>query len=107
MVVLFTRERSSVLRGKQWFGPESDPLSTGKSTDPEAWCLDHLWIFAWMPFDMYRDHVDLKAMECIHCGERSINYPTILRTRNGSAKEQKRCKAAEGREKKKAKQKTD
>jgi len=60
--------RNDVMRGKRWFGPESDPLSTGKDTDPEAWYTENLWKFVWMPFDQYSKHCNLKDMECFHCG---------------------------------------
>jgi hypothetical protein len=39
---LINNVRDDVMRGKQWFGPESDPLSTGSDTDPDAWCLSQL-----------------------------------------------------------------
>jgi hypothetical protein len=69
---LINNVRDDVMRGKQWFGPESDPLSTGKDTNPEAWYLSQLWKFVWMPFDQYRNHANLKDLEYIHCKKQSV-----------------------------------
>jgi hypothetical protein len=65
--LLLNNVQNDVMRGKQWFGPNSNPLSTGKGTSPDAWYLTQLWKFAWMPFDQYWHHVNLKDMHFIHC----------------------------------------
>jgi hypothetical protein len=65
--LLLNNVQNDVMTGKQWFGPNSNPLSTRKGTSPDAWYLMQLWKFAWMPFDQYRHHVNLKDMHFIHC----------------------------------------
>lgn len=45
-----TSLRASVMRGRHWFTPEYDPISTGEDTDPEAWYLDQLWKIVFLPF---------------------------------------------------------